>query len=188
MTLFLYNYWDKIKEGDEKSFERLFKELFSELCSYAIQYTADRFLAEEIVQDIFIKIWQNREDITPTKSVKAYIFQAVHNSCINSIIQKKNKKTIHNIFLSDESWEVIQESTQINPFLLEKLEARDTEQIIKQIIETLPTGCSEIFKLSRFENKSNQEIAEQLNISISTIRTQIYRALDKISEGLLKNN
>lgn len=188
MTLFLHNYWDKIKEGDEKSFELLFKGLFPELCNYALQYTADRFLAEEIVQDVFLKIWQNREEITPTKSVKAYIFQAVHNSCINSIIQKKNKKNIYNIFLSDESWEIIQESTQIDSFLLEKLEAQDTEQIIKQIIQTLPTGCSEIFRLSRFENRSNQEISEQLNISISTVRTQIYRALEKISEGLLKNS
>ncbi len=186
MTLFLHNYWTKIKEGDEKSFELLFKALFNELCNYAIQYTADRFLAEEIVQDVFIKIWQNCEEITPTKSIKSYIFQAVHNACINSIIQKKNKKNIHNVFLSDESWEIIQESAQIDSFLLERLEAQDTEQIIKQIIRTLPTGCGEIFILSRFENRSNQEIAEQLNVSISTVRTQIYRALDKISEGLLK--
>jgi RNA polymerase sigma-70 factor, ECF subfamily len=186
MTLSLHNYWSKIKVGDEKSFELLFKELFTELCSYALQYTADRFLAEEIVQDVFIKIWQNREDIAPIKSIKGYIFQSVHNSCINCLIKKKNKKNIYNIFLSDESWEVIQESTQINSFLLEKLEAQDTEQIIRQIIQTLPAGCGEIFKLSRFENKSNQEIAEQLNVSISTVRTQIYRALEKISEGLLK--
>lgn len=187
MSIFLNNYWNKIKEGDENSFELLYKGLSPELCNYAFQYTADRFLSEEIVQDVFIKIWQNRENITPCKSIKAYIFQSVHNSCINCIIQKKNKKNINNVFLSEKSWDVIQESTQINSLLLEKLEADDTEQIIKQIIQTLPPGCSEIFTLSRFENRSNQEIAEMLNVSVSTVRTQIFRALEKISEGLLKN-
>ena len=188
MSLLLHNYWSKIKEGDETSFKLLFMGLFAELSKYAFQYTGDRFLSEEIVQDVFIKIWQNRENLTPSKSVKAYIFQSVHNACINSLIQKKNKKNIHNVFLSEESWEFIQESTQINSFLLEKLEAEDTERMIKQIILTLPSGCSEIFTLSRFENKSNQEIAELLNLSVSTVRTQIYRALEKISKGLLKNN
>ncbi len=186
MSVFLQNCWSKMKEGDEKSFESLFKELYAELCSYALQYTSDRFLADEIVQDVFIKIWQNRENITPTKSIKAYIFQTVHNSCINTLVQKRCKKSINNVFLSEESWKIIQESTQINSFLLEKLEAEDTEQIIKQIIQSLPASCSEIFTLSRFENKSNQEIAEMLNVSVSTVRTQIYRALDRISERLLK--
>ena len=188
MSLLLHNYWSKIKDGDEKSFELLFKGLFSELYNYAFQFTLDRFLSEEIVQDVFIKIWSNRETITPVKSIKAYIFQSVHNSCINSLIQKKNKKSINNVFLSEESWEFIQESRQMNSFLLEKLEAEDTERIIKEIILTLPASCNEIFTLSRFENKSNQEIAETLNISVSTVRTQIYRALEKISEGILRNS
>lgn len=188
MSILLHNYWSKIREGDENSFKLLYLELSPELCNYAFQYTADRFLSEEIVQDVFMKIWQNRDNITQCKSIKAYIFQSVHNACINSLIQKRNKKNINNVFLSEESWEVIQESRKINSFLLEKLEADDTERIIKQIIQTLPAGCSEIFTLSRFENRSNQEIAELLNVSISTVRTQIYRALEKISEGLLKNN
>ena len=159
--------------------------LFSELCNYSFQYTADRFLSEEIVEDVFIKLWQNRENITPVKSIKAYIYQSVHNASINSLIQKNNKKHIHNVFLSEESWSVIQESTQINSFLLEKLEAEDTERIINQIILHLPKDCNEIFTLSRLENKSNQEIAELLHLSVSTVRTQIYRALEKISKGLL---
>ena len=188
MSIILHNYWNKIKEGDESSFELLYKYLVPELCNYAFQYTQDRFLAEEIVQDVFIKIWQTRENITPNKSIKAYIYQCVHNSCINSLIQKKNMKNINNVFLTEESWEVIHESTQMNPFLLEKLEADDTEHIIKHIVQTLPVGCREIFSLSRFENRSNQEIAQMLNISVSTVRTQIFRALEKISEGLSKNN
>lgn len=187
MSLLLHNYWSKIKEGDEKSFELLFKGLFFELCNYAYQYTADRFLSEEVVQDVFMKIWQNRENITPTKSIKGYIIQSVHNACINNLIQKKNKKHLNNVFLTEESWEFIRESAQINSFLLEKLEAEDTERIIRQIVLDLPASCSEIFKLSRFENRSNQEIAEILNVSVSTVRTQIYRALEKISQGLSKS-
>ena len=177
MTILLLKYWSKIKDGDEGSFKLLYLELFSVLCNYAFQYTSDRFLSEEIVQDVFIKIWQERESINPSKSLKSYIFQSVHNSCINTIVQKKNKKTINNVFLSDESWEIIQESRQMNSFLLEKLEADETEQVIKQIIHNLPTCCNEIFKLSRFENRTNQEIAELMNVSVSTVRTQIYREM-----------
>lgn len=179
----MLNCWNKIKEGDKKPFELLFKGLFSELCNYAFQYTADRILSEKVVQDVFLNIWQNRENIIPGKSIKVYIIQEVHNSCINRLIQKKN---INNVFLPEESLLFIQESTQINSFLLEKLESEDTERIIKQIIQTLPVVCREIFTLSRFENKSNQEIAEKLNVTVGTVRSQIYNALEKISEGTLK--
>ncbi|MDP4290187.1 MAG: RNA polymerase sigma-70 factor [Bacteroidota bacterium] len=188
MSILLNNYWYKVLEGDENSFKLLFRELFSDLCNYAYQYTTDRFLSEEIVQDVFIKIWLDKEKITLNKSIKSYIYQSVHNSCINSLIQKKNKKQINNVLLSDESWAFIKESQPINSFLLEKLEAEDTKRMIQQIMLTLPAGSGEIFKLSRLENRSHQEIAEILNISVSTVRTQIFRVLEKISEGLSKNS
>jgi RNA polymerase sigma-70 factor, ECF subfamily len=182
------NYWLKIQKGDENSLKALFTELSQELCSYAYQLTSDRFLSEEVVQDIFIKIWQNRENITFTQSIKAYLYQSVHNTCINILIQKKTKRNSVNVFLSDTSWEIIQESAKINSSFLEKIEAEDTEKLIDQIIQSLPTQCKQVFLLSRFENKSNQEIAATLKISENTVKTHIFRALDKIREALKKNS
>ena len=179
--------WLKIQEGDEDSFKTLFMELSKELCSYAYQLTSDRFLSEEIVQDLFIKIWQNRENITFTKSIKAYLYQSVHNSCINVLVQRKTRKNVVNVFLSDSSWEVIQESTKIHSSFLERIEAEDTEKIIDHVIQNLPPQCRTVFLLSRFENKSNQEIALTLQIVENTVKTHITRALDRVREALEKN-
>ena len=92
MSYLYQSYWLKIQEGDENSLKLLFIELSQELCSYAFQLTSDRFLSEEIVQDIFIKIWDNRERLIFTKSIKAYLYKSVHNTCLNVLIQRKSRK------------------------------------------------------------------------------------------------
>jgi RNA polymerase sigma-70 factor, ECF subfamily len=189
MTVDLDLYWQKVHiNGDEKAFKQLFKQTFQSLCFYAFQISSDRFLAEEIVQDVFVKLWENRESIEVKGNFKAYLFQMVHNFTLNKLVFKNTQKNMVNNTVSDDVWETILESEEYNAFLEEKLEADDTRDTINAAIDQLPNQCREIFQLSRIENKTNDEIASFLDITVNTVRTQIYRALEKIKEAIEKNN
>ena len=179
-------YWQKIKEGDERSFEYLFKKTYPLLCYYSRQITHDNHLSKEIVQDILQKIWQDREIIIVHSSFKAYLFQSVRNQSLNELKKKKTKKSSVNRILPDEIWQYVLENTEADDHIIESLTYSDTAKIIEDAIESLPPRCRTVFKLSRLNEISNDEISSLLNISINTVRAHIYTALSKISESLQK--
>jgi RNA polymerase sigma-70 factor (ECF subfamily) len=188
MGLSLDYYWQKVQEkGDENALEWIFKNTYPSLCFYAFQIVGDRFLSEEIVQDVFTNLWQNRNKIAIKGSFKAYLYQSVRNLAINVLIQNSTLKKSVNNLVSIEFWQEIQNNLKFEAFLIEKLEAEETQLVIDKAISELPEQCREIFKLSRNEFKSNDEIADYLGISVNTVRTQIFRALEKIKEALEKN-
>jgi RNA polymerase sigma-70 factor, ECF subfamily len=182
-------YWNKThKFNDLKAFEWIYKNTFQRLCLYAFQITHDRYLSEEIVQEVLIKIWNERSKVELMGSFKSYLYQAVHNHSINKLIQKNTHKNSVNNPVNNEIWQQIADYSVYNAFLVEMLEAEDTEKIIQQAVDSLPEQCQHIFKLSKFEHQSNEAIAELLHISVNTVRTQLYRALEKIKEALKKNS
>jgi RNA polymerase sigma-70 factor (ECF subfamily) len=182
-------YWHKThKNGDLKAFEWIYKNTFQSLCFYTFQITGDQNLSEEIVQEIFVRVWNERTKIEIKGSFKSYLYQAAHNLAINKLIQRNTQKFSVHKTASNEIWQLIVDNYPYNAFLVEKLEALDTEKIIDQVVNGLPEQCQKIFRLSKYENKPNDEIATLLNISVNTVRTQIYRALEKIKEALEKNS
>jgi len=181
------SYWQKIKTGDEKAFETLFKKINGSLCYYALQITKDQFVAQEIVQDVFLKIWQTRETIVIRGSFKAYLYLMTHNLAINTLIKNNTRKNTVIELISNDLWKNTEAVLEMNPFLLEKLEAEETNRTIEKAINKLPQQCRDVFSLSRFDNKTNKEIAYLLNITESTVRTHIFRALEKIEKALEKN-
>ena len=159
----------KQNEINLNSFERLFKKHYVQLCMYAVKYIKNEHLAEEIVQDVFYKIWEKRLFININISLKSYIFIAVRNKCLQQINHQKTinsyKKHIEN---SDKN--------QLNgPH--ENLIYKETLEIFNEALETLPERCSEIFKLSRFEGLKYSEIANNLSVSIKTVEVNISKAL-----------
>ena len=130
---------------------------------------------EEITQRIRIKI---------KGSLRSYLYKAVRNQAINVLIHKNTRKYSVNKLLSGEAWSTIQEILDADDYIIEKIEAGETEDKIKAIIDTLPEQCRKIFLFSRFEDKTNLEIAGQLKISVNTVKTQIYRALEIIKKNL----
>jgi RNA polymerase sigma-70 factor, ECF subfamily len=180
--------WQKIQEGDEKSFEILYHKYYSSLCFYANQFVQNTEIVKELVQDTFLKIWQNRSQLTIRGSVQSYLYQTIHNQSINELKHlSRNKCKVHH--LVDESyWKFIEDTYAIDEFLIEKLEAHETEGLINEVIARLPAQCRDIFILSRFAKKTSKEIAELLGLSENSVRTQIYRALAKIKDALEKKN
>ncbi len=178
--------WQKIRKGDLKTFEMLYKELFPKLQAYANKILKDKFISEEVVQDAFLKIWKNRESITIKGSPVSYLYSAVHHIAINAAIQKKTLKNSVNQYTSEGLWQKIQNTFVSNESICKEIEAKETEEKIKSVINKMPGQCKTIFLMSRCKNLSNKEIAQTLNISVHTVRTQIYRALEKIIKDLEK--
>jgi RNA polymerase sigma-70 factor (ECF subfamily) len=180
--------WDLIVRGEVAALISLFSETRQQLIKYALQITRDRFLAEEAVQDVFVNLWNNREKIKLTRSLKSYLYQSVHNYSVNKLVHQSTRQNSLSVLFSDESWQYIEENFRVDDFLIEQLETQETKKIIKTLVDELPDQCREIFILSRYHELTNNEISQKLNIAPSTVKTQIYRALEKIRELLYKKN
>lgn len=180
--------WQKIQNSEEYALEKVYKAAFRSLVHYAGEITGQPQLAEEVVQDVFLKIWQTRSELSIKGSFKAYLFQSVHNHALNVIRQQKTRKESVNLLGSEKTWKFISETYDFNDDLIDRIFSDETEVIIDQIIKKLPEQCRKVFLMSRFESLKNEEIAAQLGLSENTIKTHIYRALQKISFALKKEN
>ncbi len=176
--------WLDVKKGSEKAFYALYTLLFPTLIRYVRQIVRDLLLAEDIVQDVFTKLWCNRDSIYIVGSVQAYIYKAAHHASINKLQFLATAKNKVNKTVSEEEWQFIRDTYQVDDFIIENIERDDTKVIIQQTISLLPDKCREVFMLSRYEYLSNEEIAQRLNISIHTVRAHIYHALETIRERL----
>jgi RNA polymerase sigma-70 factor, ECF subfamily len=176
--------WHKIRNGDEHALEETYKSSFSPLVSYAAGITGQVQLAEEIVQDVFLKIWQDRLKLDVKESFKSYLFKSVHNHSLNAVRQLKTRKESANSITSEKTWQFISDNFRIDDDLVERIFSYETEAIVDRTIRELPDQCRKVFILSRIDSLSNREIATRLGLSENTIRTHIYKALQKISSAL----
>ncbi len=154
---------------DQESFKILFKSQFKVLCFFAVKYVRDYEASREIVQDVFLKLWEKRKDIDPEKSLKSYLGTAVRNRCINYL--RDNKKFNHDLQYMEEL------PVNISVAPSDKLLESEIRVRIMEATAELPDKCREIFILSRNEQLKYQEIADHLGISVKTVETQMSKAL-----------
>lgn len=161
-----------IQTGDEHAFKYLFDTYFVSLCRYMHLYLDDTQEVEEIGLDIFLYIWEHREQISITISLKAYLFQAARNRCLNCLRNRKQTLSIDEVGdISDDETASILEMEELN-------------QLIQEAIYSLPERCQEVFRKSREENLTNQRIADEMQISLKTVEAQITKALKRIKDFL----
>jgi RNA polymerase sigma-70 factor (ECF subfamily) len=177
--------WLDIKKGNELAFIDFEKELSPSLYRYILfLLDDDSVIAEEILQDILVKIWFDREKINIRGKIKPYLYKAAKNQTINYLNSKNTRKSSVYKLVSYKSWQFITETFICQDDIIEKLEANDTKELINKCVKELPDQCRQIFEMSRFHGLSNKEIAIKLKLSQNTIRTQLYRALVKIRSVL----
>ena len=155
----------KIKSGDVKAFEELFEQLYPSMCVVAKSYVNDEEVAEDIVQEAFIKLWNNRENYENISSLKSFLYVMVKNISLNRVRREK----------LDKKYEDSVEERQVESFS-HKIIEEETYRILHQAIDALPAQSKKIMKLS-LQGAQNQEIASNLGISINTVKTLKYRAL-----------
>jgi len=158
-----------VEKFDEHTLEELFRQHFSGLCSFAIGYVKDHEAAKEIVQDAFVNLWEKRDSIDLKKPVKTYLSTTVRNRCLNYL---RDHKKFSNDLLALE--DLPQEAHYHQP---DKLVESDIRIQIDQAIAELPQKCREVFLLSRFKHLKYQQIADELQISVKTVETQMSKAL-----------
>ncbi|QTD36579.1 RNA polymerase sigma-70 factor [Polaribacter batillariae] len=166
---------NEITFGNTNAFKILHDKYAHSMFLYAYNVIKDKQICEDIVQNIFIDLWSKRKEIKIT-SVKSFLFRAVKYQIFNYFRdQKFNKEDVTRLNLIDISIDA-----------LKKMEYSELEIAVKNSVSKLPKRCKEIFELSRFENKSNKEIAEILNISIQGVKNQISKGLKHVKQDLKK--
>lgn len=168
---------EKVLENlDLESIEGIFKTYYKSLCNIVFRIVRDKEAAEDVVQEMFLKIWKKRNEITIETSLKSYLFRAASNAAINYLHAEKRNKIKETLSLKETANSNVDESYKFNETELESL--------INQALNNLPPKCKAIFLLSRLEGLKYQEIAERLCISIKTVENQMGIALKKLREEL----
>ncbi len=170
-------------DGNEWAMEEIFVAHYVNLCNYAFGFVRNKSDAEDIVSEGMVWLWNNRNKIKISSSLRAYLYRLIHNRCVNFIEHKKieSKYNENILVLHKAELHRISEGTD-HP--LNQILADETQDRITKAIENLPAQCRDIFKLSRYSGLKNKEIAEKLNIAETTVKKQISIALKKIKDFL----
>lgn len=166
----------RLSAGDEKAFEKLFKSYYPRLYGYAIRYINDPEVARDILQECFMRFWEQRNQLKNI-SLTSYLFTMVRNSCLNhlkhlSIVDNHKLKYLSKVE-GDERlyyWDFGLSSDQ-------QLIYDELQNEIEKALDKLPARCREVFIMSRFKEKKNREIAEELGISTTAVEKHISKAL-----------
>ena len=168
----------KMIEGDVDSFKYFFDRYYNDLCNFVHVYLHDQTLSEEIVQDIFVYFWENKEKLQINTSVKSFLFSASKFKSLNLLRDTKTKKRIVEKIGKTEPLITSEEEDSY-------LDTNEFKKILDAAVDQLAPKCREIFLLSKVEDLSNKEIAEKLGISVKTVENQMTIALKKLREYLL---
>jgi RNA polymerase sigma-70 factor, ECF subfamily len=174
---------NRINKGELDIFHFLYKEYYPSLCVYAKRFTKSNELAEEVVQDVFIRLWEQQGHLDIHTSFKAYLFVSVRNNCLNHLkhLQVVNKFNEHYTRLLQDAQELYAVSGESGDSLLI---AKELEEKVNQEIELLPEQCRKIFIMSRYDCLKHQEIADKLDVTINTVHRQTSIALERLRLAL----
>ena len=170
-------------EGHEDAFMIIFNEYYEGLCLYAESIVKKHEIAEEIVEDLFVYIWINAKKISFHVSIKSYLYRSTHNNCLKYLEKLKTEnKRAAKIHYSLKDNELLHPVSLFQP--LSRLIVKELEDKAEYILNSLPKQCKKIYSLNRYQSLSYSEIAKKLNITVSTVKTQMSRAFKLFHEGL----
>lgn len=162
-------------KGDAKAYSFLVDEYHHKLCVYAYGLTHDHDLAEDVVQNVFIRTWTRRERLKPNFSLQSFLYKSVYNEFIDQYRKQKLVFSLENKHIDALTTIVEEEDTHS----LERL-----IQLVRQEIQQLPPKCKEAFLLSKVEGLTNIEIAEYKNISLKTVEAHMTKAFSTLKEKI----
>lgn len=160
---------------DRAVFARVYEHFYPLLFATARKYLGEREQAEEVVQDVFLRLWEKDFALEHAAALKSYLFRAVINQCINHLQRHRLLESHHDTIrhLQEES------------YLCTFLEEQELRERIHYAVERLPEQCRRIFKLSRYSGLKNAEIAHELQLSVKTVENQMTIALRQLKAALL---
>ncbi|PKQ69407.1 RNA polymerase sigma-70 factor [Labilibaculum manganireducens] len=151
-----------IDNNESLSYNSLFNEMYAGLCLFSERFLIVSSEGEDLVQEVFVKLWAKFDDFDSLNAIKAYLYQATRNACLNSIRHEKVKRKY-------EAEQVHQVESET--YFLKQVVEEETSRIIANSIDELPPQCKKILQLS-MQGLKNQEIADDLGISVNSVKTQ----------------
>lgn len=167
----------QVAEGNETAFRELFDAFRDKVYSIGMHLTQNEMLAEDIVQEVFTKVWENREQLREVQYIKSWLRVITRNTCINHLRALATERSYLDKFTSEQKGEAFQDNSIID---------REYEQILQSAIQTLPPQQQRVYLLSRQDGMKNEQIAHTLGISIYTVKEHLKRALGTIRATLEK--
>lgn len=173
----------KIKNNDEIAFKVIFNKYYSRLYYFILEFISLDDIAENIVQDTFFTLWNKRHELKVNSNLSAYLFTVARNNCLYKLRDQRYKQRL----FSTKSFD--QNELDMNTEILSSLDSsaytfEEIDRIIEKTLEELPPQCKKVFILSRFEERKNKEIAEELNISVKVVEKHISKGLKKFKTSL----
>lgn len=165
--------WSKVRQGDKEAFELLFNKYHACLCIFSKRYTGDLTMAREVIQNLFITLWENRSDLDIKSSLKLYLFQSTKYNSIRYLLKiRKQHARVEEYPASEEE------------VFVDQVEYAELQGRILDTIDTLPDQCRKVFTMSRFEQLKYADIAKKLEISVKTVESHITKALRVLEHNL----
>ena len=155
----------------EREFEILFKTYYKALYAYALAILKDDIAAEEIVQNVFLKLWERRQELLQKESLKSYLYKCVYHDSLNHIRHMK---------VRDKYTEYTKQQHLLETDVHERTIAKELEHKLRHALNELPQQCRTVFQMSRFQNLKYQEIADALGISVKTVEVHMGKALKNL--------
>jgi len=170
----------KVKTGEKNAYQELFERYSPRIYQFSLSYLKNKSDAEELVQDVFLKIWEKRETLDQSKNIESFIFKVAVNT-IYDFIRHKNIENAFNDFAranfetdSNNTWHTV---------IFDEMTAN-----LKELVAKLPEQQQKIFQLSKEEGLASEEIAEKLNLSKRTVENHLYRAVSFLKENFRRDS
>ena len=164
--------------NEEQEFELIFRRYYVRLCGFANKFIANTAEAEEIVQEVFLNIWDKKDRLKLDDEIKPYLFKSVQNLCFNFIEHQKVVDNYYSVI------EVVYNNKKEDFDSYESVLFTEFQAKVDEAIDSLPEECRKIFKMSREDGLKYAEIADKLGLSVKTVETQMSRALSKLKTEL----
>ena len=172
-----------LKSDDEIAFKMIYNKYFSRLYYFILEFMPIDDLAENIVQDTFFTLWNKRHELDDNTRIDAYLFTVAKNNCLYRLRDHRYRQRLF------DSGGFRETELEMNAEILGSIDSNsytfdEIERIIKETLDELPPQCKRVFMLSRFEERKNKEIAEELNISVKVVEKHMTKALRIFREAL----
>lgn len=165
--------FQRMRRGDERAFEYFFRKYVKVLHAYALGFLKEKEEAEDVVQEVFIYLWEHREELRDVEGLEGYLKRAVWNRCVNvrkrEETRRRHEQEMRNDVPEADDW-------------LEEKELKETRERLLEALEELPERCREIFKMSALEGMKYREIAERLDVTENTVKTQVKLGYKRMRE------
>jgi len=171
---------DKIIRGDAKALDNLFRTFYPRLLSFAQSYLRDKAVAENMIQDAFLLLWERRETLRQNSNIRAWLLTVVKNNILNYIERQKRQAKIESVYAERMNRELELRIATLKSCDPEYIFSAEVTEIIQKALASLPEQCRRVITMSRFDGMTNKEVAEKLNITVKGVEYHITNALKKL--------